>query len=470
MERFVERFRSKATKARQAQSRVKELDKIERIERDPRDGRALAFAFKKPERSGPRDLRARGRPPGGRADPPRVLLHDAELWLERGEHVSLVGPNGTGKTTLIHALAGERPLDGGRLRTGHNVKVGYLSQHAEELRAAARAPCSRRRSSAPGLAPNQARALLGRFLFSGEEAEKPLDGLSGGERRRLSLAILVAVGRQRPDPRRADQPPRPRVPRGARGRAARLPGLAAARLPRPRAARRGRHAHDRDRGHAAALLRRRLGRVPARARGAQGARGSRRRRPPPRAGDQRPRPARPRSRRPRPGRGEGADGRDGPSKNRVARGGAPGARRRGAEAALAALEEELADPARGRRRTSPRSRPRGTPRPSARSRRPTRRSRRSRRRSGDAAPRAARRLRPALTRGGRRRRALRRHRRQPRAPGRWMPWVAAEPRPADVLPFIRPTRRQIADNDGLQTASSTRGRIVGWSASTTSTG
>ena len=129
----------------------------------------------------------------GRLDVPgRTLLDDGELWLERGEHVSLVGPNGAGKTTLIEALAGRRELDGGKLRTGHNVQIGYLSQHAEELGSSGTALEAAQRATK--LTPNKARALLGRFLFSGEEAEKPMDGLSGGERRRLSLAILVASG------------------------------------------------------------------------------------------------------------------------------------------------------------------------------------------------------------------------------------------------------------------------------------
>ncbi|MEO6496665.1 MAG: ABC-F family ATP-binding cassette domain-containing protein [Solirubrobacteraceae bacterium] len=189
LEKFVERFRAKATKARQAQSRVKQLDKIERITRDPKDGRSLGFEFKKPERSG----RVIFELEDGRLEVPnRVLLHEAELWLERGEHVSLVGPNGTGKTTLIDAIVGRRPLDGGRLKTGHNVKVGYLSQHAEELEGGGARTVIEAAVKRTGLTPNVARALLGRFLFSGEEADKPLDGLSGGERRRLTLAILVA--------------------------------------------------------------------------------------------------------------------------------------------------------------------------------------------------------------------------------------------------------------------------------------
>ena len=191
LERFVTRFRA-GTRARQAQSRVKKLSKMDRINRSPADGEALAFTFKPPERSGrvifellDADLRAGD----------KELLDGAELWLERGEHVSLVGANGTGKTTLIETLAGQRELAIGKLRTGHNVKIGFLSQHADELGGAGTArtvleACQ----NATKLTPGQARALLGRFLFSGEEAEKPLDALSGGERRRLSLAILVQSG------------------------------------------------------------------------------------------------------------------------------------------------------------------------------------------------------------------------------------------------------------------------------------
>jgi ATP-binding cassette, subfamily F, member 3 len=188
LERFVTRFRA-GTRARQAQSRVKQLERIDRLSGDPRDGRALGFAFKPPERSGRVVFEVEH---GGLRIGERELLRDFELWLERGEHVSLVGPNGAGKTTLIRALAAERPLDGGKLRRGHNVKLGLLSQHAEELGRTGTVleACQR----ATGLKPNEARALLGRFLFGGEAAEKPLDGLSGGERRRLSLAILVQSG------------------------------------------------------------------------------------------------------------------------------------------------------------------------------------------------------------------------------------------------------------------------------------
>jgi ATP-binding cassette subfamily F protein 3 len=226
MERFVERFRYKATKARQAQSRLKKLEKIERIERDSRESAALEFSFKAPERSGRVIFELQGarvevggegkgspssshplRSADGRAKRVQpasgtavVLLEGAELWLERGEHVSLVGPNGSGKTTLIEALAGRRELAAGRLSVGHNVTVGYLSQHAEELGGAPRPEGGvgsqgqsvvEAAQRATGLTPNKARALLGRFLFSGEDAEKPLEGLSGGERRRLSLAILM---------------------------------------------------------------------------------------------------------------------------------------------------------------------------------------------------------------------------------------------------------------------------------------
>jgi ATP-binding cassette, subfamily F, member 3 len=185
LERFVTRFRA-GTRSRQAQSRVKKLSKMQRIERDPRDTRALGFSFDKPSRSGRvvlelehADIKAGD----------KQLLEDAELWLERGEHVTLVGPNGAGKTTLIETLAAKRPLEQGKLRTGHNVELGFLSQHAEEL--GNQGTVLEVAQRATKLTPGKARALLGRFLFSGAEVEKPVRELSGGERRRLSLAILV---------------------------------------------------------------------------------------------------------------------------------------------------------------------------------------------------------------------------------------------------------------------------------------
>jgi ATP-binding cassette subfamily F protein 3 len=188
MERFVTRFRA-GTRSRQAQARVKQLAKLQRLERDPRAGRGPAFSFEQPTRSGRVALELEG---ATIAAGDRTLLEQAELWLERGEHVTMVGPNGAGKTTLIETLAGRRPLPGGKLRRGHNAQLGYLSQHAEELAGDGTALEAAQRAT--GLTPNRARALLGRFLFSGADAEKQLAVLSGGELRRLSLAILVASG------------------------------------------------------------------------------------------------------------------------------------------------------------------------------------------------------------------------------------------------------------------------------------
>jgi len=190
LERFVTRFRA-GTRARQAQSRAKKLSKMERINRGSADGSALEFSFKSPERSGRVIFELLD---GSVAAGEKQLLSGAEMWLERGEHVSLVGANGTGKTTLIETLAGARELGAGKLRTGHNVQIGYLSQHADELNTGTARTVLEACQHATKLTPGNARALLGRFLFSGEDAEKPLQGLSGGERRRLSLAILVQSG------------------------------------------------------------------------------------------------------------------------------------------------------------------------------------------------------------------------------------------------------------------------------------
>src|SRR4051794_3544689 len=188
LERFVTRFRA-GTRSRQAQSRQKRLDRIDRLQRNPKDGKSLGFAFEKSTRAG-RTVLELEKATLTAGD--KLLLEDAELWLERGEHVTLVGPNGAGKTTLIDTLSGKRELERGKLRRGHNVNIGYLSQHADEL--GSQGSVLEAAQRATGLTPNKARALLGQFLFSGEDAEKPLAGLSGGERRRLSLAILVSSG------------------------------------------------------------------------------------------------------------------------------------------------------------------------------------------------------------------------------------------------------------------------------------
>jgi ATP-binding cassette subfamily F protein 3 len=191
MERFVERFRYKATKARQAQSRIKQIDRKKRDgpQAERRDTRKLRFSFKPPKRPGRVVLKL----VNGRIEVPgRTLLDGAQLELERGEHAVLVGANGSGKTTLVETLAGQREPASGSVRTGHNVKLGYLSQHADTAAGEGTVLDAAQRET--GLAGPKARALLGGFLFSGADAEKQLSDISGGEQRRLSLAILVASG------------------------------------------------------------------------------------------------------------------------------------------------------------------------------------------------------------------------------------------------------------------------------------
>ena len=191
MERFVERFRYKATKARQAQSRVKQIERVKKnaASVDPQDRRVLSFEFMQPERASQVVMKL----VNGRIEVPgRVLINEANLLVERDEHVVLVGPNGAGKTTLMATLAGERKPAAGSVRLGHNARVGYLSQHAES--ASGEGTVLDAASRETGLSGQKVRDLLGAFLFSGEDAGKQLSDISGGEQRRLSLAILVASG------------------------------------------------------------------------------------------------------------------------------------------------------------------------------------------------------------------------------------------------------------------------------------
>jgi ATP-binding cassette, subfamily F, member 3 len=123
----------------------------------------------------------------------KELLTEATFAVERGEHVGLVGPNGSGKTTLLETILGTREPRDGAVRLGHGVVPAYFSQHEVELdERGSVLDCAQR---ATGLPRPQAQTLLGRFLFSGwEQHEKPVTALSGGERRRLALALVVASG------------------------------------------------------------------------------------------------------------------------------------------------------------------------------------------------------------------------------------------------------------------------------------
>ncbi len=192
LERFVERFRAKASKAKQAKSKAKQIKRLEsqRVETPDSHRRTLGFEFLKPARSGRDVLVVEGLAVQAGDKP---LLAGAEFALERGEHVALVGPNGSGKTTLLETLLGRRQPAAGRVRTGHGVEPAYFSQHEAELDE--RGSVLDAAMSGTGLKRPEAQKLLGRFLFSGwDEHEKPVAALSGGERRRLALAIVVASG------------------------------------------------------------------------------------------------------------------------------------------------------------------------------------------------------------------------------------------------------------------------------------
>jgi ATP-binding cassette, subfamily F, member 3 len=195
LERFVERFRYKASKARQAQSKLKQIGRLKTETArgstvEHRGRRPLGFEFLKPKRSGRVVVEVEGLE---LVVPGRTLLSDASFAIERGEHVSLVGPNGAGKTTLLESILGVRGSAAGRIRLGHDVQPAYFSQHEAELDE--RGSVLEATMAATGLRRPEAQALLGRFLFSGwEEHEKPVVALSGGERRRLALAHVVASG------------------------------------------------------------------------------------------------------------------------------------------------------------------------------------------------------------------------------------------------------------------------------------
>jgi ATP-binding cassette, subfamily F, member 3 len=198
LERFVERFRYKKSKAKQAQAKLTQIGRLQKERQEAsaevallsRKQRSLGFEFLKPARSGRVVIEAEGI---GLAIGDRVLLRDASFALERGEHVALVGPNGSGKTTLLETILGRREPFTGRAKLGHGVEAAYFSQ--QELELDTRGSVLQCVQSMTGLNRPDAQSLLGKFLFSGwDEHEKAVAVLSGGERRRLALAVTVASG------------------------------------------------------------------------------------------------------------------------------------------------------------------------------------------------------------------------------------------------------------------------------------
>src|SRR5262245_19575252 len=196
LDRFVERFRYKKQLAKRAQAKLTHIGRLQKerselrgeIDLLTRRAKGLGFEFLQPKRSGRTVVEAEG---VDLAAGDKELLSHVTFAIERGEHVALVGPNGSGKTTLLETLLGRREPKRGKLRLGHGVEPAYFSQHEVELDES-RTVLSLTQNET-GLQRPQAQNLLGRFLFTGWELhERPVSALSGGERRRLALALVVA--------------------------------------------------------------------------------------------------------------------------------------------------------------------------------------------------------------------------------------------------------------------------------------
>ena len=187
LERFVTRWRA-GTRARQAKSRARRLEGIAPVEAPTRE-RSLSFGFPRTERPGRVVVEA----DGVRVEVAgRVLVDAAGFTIERGQRVAVVGPNGSGKTTTVETLLGHREAAAGRVSMGHKVVPSYFTQHAREFDGGR--TLAETVKVGTSLTETEARTLLGRFLFPGALADRTVEGLSGGERRRLGLVALVAEG------------------------------------------------------------------------------------------------------------------------------------------------------------------------------------------------------------------------------------------------------------------------------------
>jgi ATP-binding cassette, subfamily F, member 3 len=185
--KFIERFRAKASKARQAQSKIKLLDKMELVKTHSKE-KTTRFSFPEVSRSGRVVLSIEGLTKGFNE---KTLYRDLTLSVLRGERIALIGPNGCGKTTLLKIVAGELAPDHGKITLGHGVGMGYFAQHQSEILNPQRTVLEEVYHDVPDKTLGFVRGVCGAFLFSGSEVDKVVAVLSGGEKARVALAKLL---------------------------------------------------------------------------------------------------------------------------------------------------------------------------------------------------------------------------------------------------------------------------------------
>ena len=187
-EDFIAKFRYKPTKSNQVQSRIKALDKIERIEIDETENASLTVKFPPAPRSGDIVFKGSDLTVGY---PQKIVFKDAEIEIRRGEKVALIGRNGEGKTTLMRIINGELEPISGKAVSGHNVKIGYFAQNQEDILNKNNTVFETLDKIAVGDIRTKLRDILADFLFRGEDIDKKVSVLSGGERARLGMAKLM---------------------------------------------------------------------------------------------------------------------------------------------------------------------------------------------------------------------------------------------------------------------------------------
>jgi ATP-binding cassette subfamily F protein 3 len=190
-EDFIRTFRYKPTKSNQVQSRIKALEKLDRLEIDETDNVSLVVKFPPAPRSGDVVYKGEDLTVGY---PQKIVFSGASIEIRKGEKVAFVGRNGEGKTTMMRVIAGELEPVSGESRLGYNVSLGYFAQNQEEILDPKETVWSTLDRIAVGDIRNKLRDLLAQFLFRGEDIDKRVSVLSGGERARLGMAKLMLKG------------------------------------------------------------------------------------------------------------------------------------------------------------------------------------------------------------------------------------------------------------------------------------